>query len=98
MHLPDNVTFEVSRNRSTVLSNVPALCVPARPEIVALYDVPAGKAYQVTFNGLFDIKEQDLLINQADATETYRVTSVAQYETPRLAHTEAVAVAMWGTE
>lgn len=99
MQLRSNKTFSITRRGATnTLTNLNALCVPARPEILALQEVPAAKAFEVVFAGPYDVREQDVLVNQNDASETFRVRSVAKHLTPRLAHTEAIAEGLWGTE
>lgn len=98
--LPTNKLFKVRRKGVDVaaLTNLAALCVPARPEVVAVRDVPAAKAFEITFADTFDVREQDMLINQADVTETFRVRAVEKYLTPRLSHTYALAEGRWGTD
>ena len=97
MNLPINRTFDVKRGGTTVLTDLPALSLPASPEIVAFFEIPATKAYQVIFDGVFAVKEQDILVNTADATETYQVRGVQTFDTVRLAHTEATVEKVWGS-
>ena len=99
MQLPTNKTFSVTRKSvANTLTNLNALCVPARPEIVAVRDVPAAKAFEITFDGPVDVREQDTLVNQVEPTEQFRVRAVEKYLTPRLQHTYAVAEGRWGTD
>lgn len=99
MQLPTNKTFNLTRRGvANTLTNLNAFCVPARPEIIALQDVPATKAFKITFDGPVDVREQDVLVSQTDVTDSFRVRGVSKYLTPRLAHTAVVAEGLWGTE
>lgn len=90
---PTNITFKVQRNGTDVvgLSGLPALVLPARPEVIAFREVPAGKAHEIHFRAVVAVRESDRLVNEADAAEHYRVVGVASYSTPRASHTEVVA-------
>ncbi len=90
--------FSVTRGGvANTLTNLGAYLYPAGPNIVAFIDYPASKAFQVLFDGSPALKEQDLLVDEADPTKTYLVTGVSRYTTPRLAHISVTARAMWGT-
>jgi hypothetical protein len=93
--LPTNATVSIERKGVVVASAVAAVIHPARPEIVMMREVPAGKAFEVYFTELVDVKEQDFLV---DGAKRYRVVGVAHYDTPPAQHTEVVAEARWGTE
>ncbi|MDP9469055.1 MAG: hypothetical protein M3Q71_00090 [Chloroflexota bacterium] len=98
MQLPTNKSFQLERAGVVIAMNLSAFCQPARPEIIALQDVPAAKAFEIVFPNAADVREQDVLRNQLDATDFFRVRSVAKYLTPRLPHTEVIAEGLWGTE
>lgn len=90
--------FSVTRGGvANTLMNLGAYLYPAGPNIVAFIDYPASKAFQVLFDGSPALKEQDLLVDEADPAKTYLVTGVSRYTTPRLAHVSVTARAMWGT-
>ena len=91
-NLPTNATVSVSRSGSAVEGStaLPCLILPARPEVFALREVPAGKAFEIYFNDLVAVRETDRLVDD-DTDETYRVVGVAQYNTPHAAHTEVIA-------
>ncbi len=73
--------------------------LPARPEIVAVQDVAPGvKLFEVVCDDLYDVREQDVLVDEVDGTKTYRVRGVSHFQTPHLAHTECTAQATWGTD
>jgi hypothetical protein len=95
-HLKTNAILAVTRRGSAVgdLTSLKALVLPASAEIVAINDVPAGKAFSVFFADVVDVREQDVLTSN---TKSYRVVGVSQYETPIGAHTEVVAEGKWGT-
>ncbi len=90
--------FSVKRGgTSNVLFNLGAYVYPAGANITAFIDIPASKAFSIIFDGSPALKEQDMLVDEADPTKTYLVMGVARHTTPRLAHTSITARAMWGT-
>ena len=90
--------FSVKRGgTANTLSNLGAYLYPSSADIVATFDIPAGKAFSVIFDGSPDIHEQDLLTDESDPTKTYLVMGVSRYTSPRLAHTSATVRAQWGT-
>ncbi len=95
--LPTNATLSVSRQGVAVpsLSALPALVLPARPETIALREVPAGKAFEIYFPEVYAVQETDRLTDTA-TNVTYRIVGVAHYRTPHAAHTEVVAEARLG--
>src|SRR5687767_14948550 len=99
MNIPTTHTFNVTRNGTAdTLINLAAYVQPASAEILAFNDIPASKAFQMVFDGKPAIQEQDVLVSQADATETYLVAGVSKHFTPRLGHTSVTARALWGTQ
>ncbi len=97
MHLPTNKSFSCKRRTTIVLTDLNALCLPASDQIAAMQGAPANRLFEITFDGVADIQEQDVLTNESDATESFRVKGIKKYLTPRLAHTYAIAEGMWGT-
>jgi hypothetical protein len=95
-NLPTNRTVTITRQGAAHLSDLPALILPARLEVVALREVPAGKAFEIFFTDLVEVHETDRITNADDPTETYRVVGVAHYDTPHGAHTEVIAEARLG--
>jgi hypothetical protein len=90
--------FSVTRGGTTnVLTNLAAYVQPAGPNVLAFQDIPTSKAYQMVFDGKPALKEQDVLVSEADDTETYLVVGVSKNFTPRLGHTSVVAQALWGS-
>ncbi len=90
--------FSVTRGgTSNVLFNLGAYVYPAGANITAFIDIPASKAFSIIFDGSPALKEQDMLVDEADPTKTYLVMGVARHTAPRLAHTSVTAKAMWGT-
>ncbi len=90
--------FSVTRGGvASTLTNLGAYTQPAGPNILAFLDFPASKAFQMIFDGSPALKEQDLLVDEADPSQTYLVVGVSRYTTPRLAHVSVTARAMWGT-
>jgi len=49
--LPTNCTLKVQRDGQDVvgLTSLPAVVIPARPETIALREVPAGEAFEIYF-------------------------------------------------
>ncbi len=92
---PTNTTLTIERKGIVVGTAVSALVLPARSEIAVTREVPATKAFEVFFREVTDVKEQDFLV---DGPKRYRVVGAAHYDTPRAAHTEVVAQALWGTD
>lgn len=88
---PTNRSLKISRQGVDVRIGLPALVLPARPEVIALREVPAGKAFEIYFRGLVEVRETDRLVNESNLTEHYRVVGVAHYDTPHASHTEVVA-------
>ena len=101
MHLPINRTFQINRQGATVAGQLDALLQPPSTrsyQILALVsDAPATKLMDVYFDCLYDVREQDQLVDDADSTKTYRVRYVETYDMPRLQYTFALVEAMWGT-
>lgn len=95
-HSPTNRSLNVTRQGTNVLSGLPALVLPARAEVIALREVPAGKAFEIFFTDLVAVQEGDRLVNESDATEHYRITGVQHFDTPEAAHTEVIAEARLG--
>ncbi len=90
--------FSVTRGGvASTLTNLGAYTQPAGPNIPAFLDFPATKALQMIFDGSPPLKEQYLLVDEADPSQTYLVVGVSRYTTPRLAHVSVTARAMWGT-
>lgn len=99
MNLPTTHTFNVTRDgTANTLTNLAAYVQPASAEVVAFNDIPASKAFQLVFDGKPAIREQDVLVSQADATETYLVVGVSKNFTPRLGHTSVTARALWESQ
>lgn len=97
LRIPTNRTFKARRDTLDVLTNLPALLLPASPEIQALSGIPAGKAFVVHFTALIPgLREGDQLVNEAVLTETYRIQGLEHYDTPRASHTEAIVASRWG--
>lgn len=96
MNMPETHTFTAKRAGTTVFTDIGAQCLPARRDISAFYGVPSTKMYEVLCNGVFALQEQDQLVSQLDATETYRVLGVATFKTIRLPHTELDVERVWG--
>ncbi len=94
---PTNATLSVSRNGVVVtgLTALPALVLPARPEVIALREIPAGKAFEIYFKTVVAVRETDRLVDTTTA-KTYRVVGVADYNTPKASHTEVIAEARLG--
>lgn len=90
--------FSVTRGGATnTLTNLAAYVQPAGPNIVAFLDFPASKAFQMVFDGKPALKEQDLLVDEGDPSQTYLVVGVSKQFTPLLGHTSVTARAQWGT-
>ncbi len=98
LKFPPNKTFNVQRNGTTVLTGLPAFCAPMREEIVGLQDVPASKPFEIFFTDPVDVREQDVLVSQADATDSFRVRGIKKYLTRYAPYTYATADGMWGSE
>lgn len=100
IQLRSNRTFSVTRRGQTVssITDLEALCLPARPEIVAMQGAPANKLFSIMVDGLPDIHEQDILTNQSNTSETYLVSGVSPFDSPRAKHTELLALKQWGTQ
>lgn len=90
-HTRTNTTLTVQRT-SAVL---PALVLPARPEIVAYTEIPATKAVELFFLSVVDLKEQDILV---EGSTRYKVVGAPHFRTVLAAHTEALAEVIWGIE
>jgi hypothetical protein len=101
--VPPNRSFSVTRQgtASTTLVHLPALLEPPSTrsyQILALVsDAPATKLMDVYFDNLYDVREQDQLVDDADATKTYRVRYVETFDMPRVQYTFALVEALWGT-
>lgn len=100
MQLPTNKTFKVRRDGGypPELVNLNAMCLPLRDEIAAIREIPAAKVFGITFDGPVDVREQDVLVNQLEADEEFRVRGIKKHKTPYLAHTYAIAEGRWGTD
>lgn len=96
-NLRTNTTVTVKRKGMDVpgLGNTSVLILPAGPEIIALQEIPATKAFEVYFSDVVEVKEQDYL-HEPDGKK-YRVVGVSHYRTPRSSHTQASLESMWGT-
>jgi hypothetical protein len=97
--LRTNCTVSIKRGGQTVagLTALPCLVLPARPEIVAMNGLPAGKAVEFMFNQVYaEIREQDQLVRDDDPGVSIRITGVMHGDSPRAAHTEGVAEGRWG--
>jgi hypothetical protein len=87
--LPTNVSFACAAKSLTGLA---ALVLPASDELVTMQGAPIGKLFTVAFNTTHaELEEGDKLTNEADATDAYRIKSVKQVGSPRLAHTHCFA-------
>ncbi len=99
MNLPTTHTFSLTRNgTANTLTNLNAYVQPASAEILAFNDIPASKAFSMLFDGQYAIREQDVLVNANDATESYLVVGVSKNFTPRLGHTSITARALWESQ
>jgi hypothetical protein len=87
--LPTNVSFTCVARALTGLN---ALILPASDELVTMQGAPVGRLFNVTFDQTqANLQDGDLLVNEADATDSYRIRGVKHVKTPRLAHTHALA-------
>ncbi len=93
-----NKTFTRQRHNAANLPGLKAFCAPIRDEIAGLQDAPAYKLFEIFFLEPVDVTEQDVLVNEADATDSFRVRGVKKYLTPRAPYTYATAEGLWGTE
>jgi len=72
--------FSVTRGGvANTLTNLAAYVYPAGPTITAFIDIPASKAFSIIFDGSPALKEQDILVDEADPTKTYLVMGVARH-------------------
>jgi len=90
-NIPTNTTLKVQRNGVEILTGLLALVLPARPEVIALREIPAGKAFEIYFTAVVAVQETDRLVNVNATSETYRIVGVAHYTTPYASHTEVIA-------
>jgi len=88
---PTNTTLKVQRNGVDILTGLLALVLPARPEVIALREIPAGKAFEIYFTDVVAVQETDRLVNVNATSETDRIVGVAHYNTPHASHTEVIA-------
>ncbi len=58
------------------LTALTALVLPARPEVIALREIPAGKAFEIYFTDIVLVRETDRLVDDT-TQETYRIVGVA---------------------
>lgn len=87
--MPTNITFSCTMKGLTGLK---ALITPASPELTAIQGAPVGKLYDITFQLLQpNLAGKDLLTNEADPTDSYRIRGVEHFTTPHLAHTHTLA-------
>lgn len=87
--LPTNIVFSCAKQG---LTGIKALITPASPELTAIQGAPVGKLFDITFQLLAPtLVNGDLLTNEADPTESYRLRGVEHFATPPLAHTHALA-------
>jgi len=64
--------FSVTRGGvANTLTNLAAYVYPAGPNIAVFIDIPASKAFSIIFDGSPALKEQDMLVDEADPTKTY---------------------------
>ena len=94
-----NRTVSVYLNGAAVngLDSLSCLVMPARPEIVAMQGIPAGKQFEIFFPEVYaSIREGHEIVNDADSTERYRVIGTSHFDTPHGAHSEILAEARWG--
>lgn len=83
-----NASFACTKKSLTGLS---ANIQPASDELVVMMGAPVGKLFGITFiNPHTELSDGDLLTNEADATDTYRIKGIKQL-TGRLAHTHCLA-------
>lgn len=98
--LRTNCTVSIKRSGQTVegLTALPCLVLPARPEIIAMNGLVAGKAVEFMFGQVHSgIREQDQLVRDGVTPEvSVRITGVMHVDSPRVAHTEGVAEGRWG--
>ena len=87
--LPTNVSFKcVARS----LTGLKALILPASDELVTMQGAPVGRLFNVTFDQTqSNLQDGDLLVNEVEATDTYRIRGVKHVKTPHLAHTHCLA-------
>lgn len=87
--LPTNVSFACTARSLTGLK---ANIQPASDELVTMQGAPIGRLFTVTFSDLHDdLADNDLIVNETDATDKYRIKGVKHVRSPRLAHTHALA-------
>lgn len=95
---PTNCTVTIKRDEVQVgsLTGIPCLILPARPDILAMNGLAAGKAYEFLFRTLIpEVKEQCQIVRD-DTGQSIRVVGVMHVDSPRAFHTEGVAEGMWG--
>lgn len=101
MHVPVNRTFQLKRGGVVTYDQLAGLLQPPSTRsyqiLTLVSDVPATKLLEIFFADLYDVQEQDQLVDDADSTKTYRVRFVEEYDMPRLQYTWALVEAMWGT-
>ncbi len=98
LKFPPNKTFTRQRAGAANLTGLKAFCAPMRSEIQALQDVPASKPFEIFFTEPVDVAEQDVLVNEAEATDSFRVRGSQTYRTRYAPYTYATAEGLWGTE
>ncbi len=88
-HLIPNASFKCAARSLTGIS---ALILPASDELVTMQGAPIGRLFNVTFNEVISgLQDGDLIENEADATDQYRIRGVKHVRSPRLAHTHVLA-------
>lgn len=87
--LPTNASFACAAKSLTGLK---ALIMPASDELVTMQGAPIGRLFTVMFTDLIpELADKDLLVNEADATDTYKLRGVKHIQSPHAAHTHALA-------
>lgn len=87
--LTTNVSFKCTARS---LSGLKALILPASDELVTMQGAPIGRLFNVTFDQVqSSLADNDLLVNEADATDSYRIKGVKHVNTPLMAHTHCLA-------
>jgi hypothetical protein len=87
--LPANITFKcVGRSLTGMQANIQ----PASDTLVTMQGEPVGKLFAVTFNDRYGaLKDGDLIVNEADSSETYRIRGVKHLPGPKLIHSHCLA-------
>ncbi len=87
--LPTNISFACTKKS---LTGLPANLEAASNEQVTMMGAPVGRLFNITFKDRYSaLADGDLLVNEADATDTYRIRGVKYTLGPRLLHTHCLA-------